>query len=67
MDPEDNPKDIPIPPSLVWEKLSPEQAANVLQQLVKAANEIYLDQEVPPPYDSGSYTTADDDERHMTG
>jgi hypothetical protein len=65
MDSEDNSRDIPIPPSRVWEKLSPEQAANVLQQLVRAANEIYLNQQVAPPDESGSYAVADDDERQV--
>lgn len=62
---EDNSRDVPIPPSRVWEKLSPEQAADVLLQLVRAANEIYLNQQVSPPHDSGSYAVADDDERQV--
>lgn len=65
MDSEDNPRDIPIPPSRVWGKLSPEQAANVLQQLVRAANEIYLNQQVSPPHDSGSQAVADEDEHQV--
>lgn len=62
---EEDSRDVPIPPSRVWEKISPEQAADVLLQLVRAANEIYHKQQVSPPHDSGSYAVADDDEHQM--
>lgn len=54
MDDHDASQDISIPPSRVWEHLTPEQATNVLQQLVRAANEIYLGQLESPARDSDS-------------
>ena len=47
---EDHSKDIPIPPARVWEHINQEHAANVLLQLVKVANEIYLNQQSFSPH-----------------
>jgi hypothetical protein len=54
MDDQNSSKDITILPSHVWEYLTPEQATNVLQELVRAANEIYLAQLDSPSCDSDS-------------